>query len=64
MVCRNLEDPVAFVADRRDGDSLSPSARHGALIALPYSQQQVAHCFAGVEAETGCQAIDSGYSQL
>jgi dienelactone hydrolase len=41
----------------------SPSARHGALITLPYTQQQVAHCFAGVSAGTGCEAIDSGYAQ-
>lgn len=39
----------------------SPTERHGALITLPYTQQQVAHCFAGVLAGTGCEAIDTGY---
>ncbi len=39
----------------------SPAERHGALITLPYTQQQVAHCFAGVLAGTGCEAIDTGY---
>jgi len=35
--------------------------RHGALITLPYTQQQVAHCFSGVLAGQACQAIDTGY---
>jgi hypothetical protein len=39
----------------------SPAARHGALITLPYTQQQVAHCFAGLLAGGPCEAIDTGY---
>ena len=37
--------------------------RHGALITLDYSQQNVAACFAGILAGGSCQVIDTNYDE-
>jgi hypothetical protein len=36
--------------------------RHPALITLPYAQQMVAHCLAGVLAAGSCEVVDTGYA--
>jgi hypothetical protein len=38
------------------------SARHGALIVQPYSQEAVAHCFSTFLANGSCEAIDTGFA--
>jgi hypothetical protein len=36
--------------------------RHPALITLPYAQQMVAHCLAGVLAGGACEVVDTGFA--
>jgi len=43
-------------------NEIPASARHGALIVQPYSQEAVAHCFSTFLANGSCEAIDTGFA--
>lgn len=43
-------------------NEVAKNDRHPALITLPYAQQLVAHCLAGVLAHGACEVVDTGYA--
>ena len=44
------------------GEDPPMGVKHGLLITQAYSQEMVAHCYAGMVAGDGCEIIDTGFS--